>query len=432
MQEQRYRAVLAVIAEGFSVVEVASRWGVSRQSVHAWLLRYEQSGLEGLADRSSRPRSSPGQMPASVEALVLEWRRQNPGWGPRRLLHELGAAGVQPLPSRSGVYRALVRSGLIDASARAPRAKRWKRWERARPMELWQMDLVGGMLLADGSELKILTGVDDHSRYCTVAAVMSRATSRAVCSAFTQALTRHGIPGEVLTDNGKQFTGRFNRPPVEVLFDRICRENGIEHVLTKPRSPTTTGKIERFHRSLREELLNGAVFADGPAAQKALDAWVEHYNARRPHQGIGMETPAARFHRRTEDVVVAGLQGGQDNLAGPAGGDVPGGRGGLPLQGVAVRVAAGLDAEDRTGPEWVARRVASNGVISVAWQQINVGRHRSGAGVDVHLGAELIRVFHGAELVKTVVRTSSPDVPVRKKRASVQRAQAPAATIPEQ
>jgi transposase InsO family protein len=90
-------------------------------------------------------------------------------------------------------------------------------------MELWQMDPldsgVGGMALADGGEL-ILTGVDDHSRYCVVAAVMRRATGRVVCQAFTAALTRHGIPGEILTDNGKQFTGRFNRPPVEVLFDR--------------------------------------------------------------------------------------------------------------------------------------------------------------------------------------------------------------------
>jgi transposase InsO family protein len=344
-------------------------------------------------------------MSARVEAQVLEWRRTNPGWGPRRLLHELGKAGIEPLPSRSGVYRALVRSGLIDPHARRARSRRWKRWERARPMELWQMDLVGGMGLADGSELKILTGVDDHSRYCTVAAVMPRATSRAVCAAFSAALGSHGIPVEILTDNGKQFTGRFNKPPVEVLFDRICRENGIEHALTKPRSPTTTGKIERFHRSLREELLNGTVFADRAAAQKALDAWVEHYNTARPHQGIGMDTPATRFHRRD-----CGSEG--DSA-----------RGELPLQGVATRVASGLDAEDRSGPDWVARRVASNGIISVAWQQINVGRHRSGAGVDVHLGPELIQVFHGAELIKTVVRIG--DRPVRKKRASVRRPDTP-------
>jgi transposase len=222
--EQRYQAVLAVIRDGHSVVDVASRWELSRQTVHTWLRRYEDGGLDGLADRSHRPVQCPHQTSAVVEAAVLEWRRKHPSWGPRRLAHEAVKAGLEPVPSRSGIYRALLRAGLIDPGARRPRDRRWKRWERARPMELWQMDpldqLVGGMGLADGSELKILTGVDDHSRYCVVAAVMRRATGRAVCQAFTAALTRHGVPSEILTDNGKQFTGRFNRPPVEVLFDR--------------------------------------------------------------------------------------------------------------------------------------------------------------------------------------------------------------------
>ena len=85
----------------------------------------------------------------------------------------------------------------------------------------------------------------------------------------TAALATHGVPEQILTDNGKVFTGRFNHPPTEVLFDRICRENGIEHLLTKPRSPTTTGKIERFHRTLRAELLTGALFTSQASAQQA-------------------------------------------------------------------------------------------------------------------------------------------------------------------
>ena len=92
--EQRYRAVLAVIRDGRSVVEVASRVGVSRQTVHTWLARYEAGGLAGLANRSHRPESCPHQMPAAVEARVLEWRRVHPGWGPRRLLHEPGRCGA--------------------------------------------------------------------------------------------------------------------------------------------------------------------------------------------------------------------------------------------------------------------------------------------------------------------------------------------------
>ena len=263
------------------------------------------------------------------------------------------------------------------------------------------MDLVGGMGLADGSELKILTGVDDHSRYCVVAAVMRRATGRAVCAAFTAALARHGVPEEILTDNGKQFTGRFNKPPVEVLFDRICRENGIEHALTKPRSPTTTGKVERFHRSLREELLTGQVFASPAAAQAALDAWVAHYNTARPHQGIGMATPHERFWRREAPAVPAAV---------PAAALV------LDDGALTATAPTTLAQQRREGDAWVARRVASNGVVCVSWQQFSVGKHHAGATVDVHVGPELLHVYLADTLLKTVVRASRGEV--RKKRAS--------------
>lgn len=92
------------------------------------------------------------------------------------------------------------------------------------------------------------------------------------------------MPQQILTDNGKVFTGRFNHPPVEVLFDVICREHGIEHLLTRPRSPTTTGKIEPFHRSLRAEFLAQAKpFTNLKAAQHVLDVWVHDYKTVRPH-----------------------------------------------------------------------------------------------------------------------------------------------------
>jgi len=119
------------------------------------------------------------------------------------------------------------------------------------------MDMVGGVLLADGREAKVVTGVDDHSRFCVIAAVVPKATGRAVCLALIAALREYGIPEELLTDNGKQFSARFNRGSGEVMFDRICRENGITHRLTEPRSPTSTGRVERFHLSLRRELLDG-------------------------------------------------------------------------------------------------------------------------------------------------------------------------------
>src|SRR3954451_18682847 len=146
-------------------------------------------------------------------------------------------------------------------------------------MELWQLDIVDGIRLADGSETKIVTGVDDHSRFCVIATVVRRATGRAVCQAFADALHRFGIPDEVLTDNGKQFTGRSTRPrPAEVMFERICRENGVVARNTKPRTPTTTGKIERFHQSLRELLDDVEVWPDVEAVQAAIDEFRGEYN----------------------------------------------------------------------------------------------------------------------------------------------------------
>src|SRR3954452_1543016 len=293
--EQRYEAVRAVLADGETVTSVAARFGVSRKTLHVWLARYEAGGLDDLGDRSHRPRSCPHQMPPAVEVALVELRLAHPSWGPRRLSFELARRGA--VVSESAAYRALVRLSLVDPAARRPRDRKWKRWERGQPMELWQMDVVGGFALADGTRAKALTGIDDHSRFCVSARLMPREQTRAVCDALTSALRTHGVPGQILTDNGKVFTGRFNAPPVEVLFDRISRENGITHLHTQPRSPTTTGKIERFHRAIRTEFRTDRIFASLAAAQAELDDWVEHYNTTRPYQALDMDTPAQRFWR---------------------------------------------------------------------------------------------------------------------------------------
>ena len=143
-----------------------------------------------------------------------------------------------------------------------------------------------------------MTGIDDHSRFCVCAHLTPRATARPVCEAFLAAMRRHGAPEQVLTDNGKVFTARFGRGTGMVLFDRICHENGVRHLLTAPRSPTTTGKVERFHKTVRAELLTGRVFASIEEAQAVLDAWIEHYNSERPHQGIGMVAPLQTLRTR--------------------------------------------------------------------------------------------------------------------------------------
>lgn len=174
MTEQRYRAVLEVEA-GVPVIEVAERFGVSRQAVHRWIGWYRDEGLDGLADRSHRPHAHPAQTSPEVEAAICELRRTHPRWGQRRIAFELGRTGCPgPIPSVSTIYQVLVRHGLVDAMPRRRRREDYRRWERAVPMELWQLDIVDGIRLADGSETKIVTGVDDHSRFCVIATVVRR------------------------------------------------------------------------------------------------------------------------------------------------------------------------------------------------------------------------------------------------------------------
>jgi hypothetical protein len=189
------------------------------------------------------------------------------------------------------------------------------------------------------------------------------------------------------------FTGRFAVKDVEVLFDKICRENGISHRLTAPYSPTTTGKIERFHRSLRLEFLAGRVFTSPGQAQGELDAWVHSYNHERPHQGIGMATPAQRFTAAARPRAAVAAR---------------------PVITIADRPAA-----TRRGGQWVTRKVGGNGIICVAHQQVSVGKHRAGEIVDVHLDGQLLQAWHGNELLKTITRDNTREV--RKKNAAVTR-----------
>jgi transposase InsO family protein len=235
--------------------------------------------------------------------VICNLRSSHRGWGPRRLIFELARRG-HPYVSRSTVYRVLVRHYLIQPVSRRRRRDQYRRWERPAAMALWQMDVTASLFLADGRECKVITGIDDHSLFCVIAIVVMRATARAVCLAFAAALRAYGVPGEVLTDIQAVHWPVRQGPPAEVLFGRICRENGITQRLTRPRSPTTTGKIERLHQTLQLELLNvRGPFASIEDAQAAIDAWRKDYNTARPHQSLAMAFPAARFTAAVRDAI---------------------------------------------------------------------------------------------------------------------------------
>jgi transposase InsO family protein len=369
--EQRYQAVLEVLNDGAAVTDVARRYGVARQTVHVWLRAYSAEGLGGLADRSSRPLWCPHQMDPTVEARIVGMRREHPGWGSRTILFWLEREGVVPVPGRTSVDRCLVRHGLIIPQPRRRKRSEYKRWERARVMELWQMDIVGGVRLADGSEAKIVSGIDDHSRFVVSARAVARATALPVCDALELALAAHGVPEAILTDNGKVFTARFGPGPGPVRFDRICRDQGIDHLLTAPRSPTTTGKVERWHKTLRREFLTGNVFASLDDAQAQLDRWVEHYNHERPHQAIGRVPPFERFR-----------------LAAPKPGPVE------------------VDEPEPVGAgePVTTRRVSTTGTIRFATASYKAGRWLAGQSVEVVCEAGLVKLFHRGVLIATHAR----------------------------
>jgi transposase InsO family protein len=273
------------------------------------------------------------------------------------------------LPGRSSIYRCLVRHGLIEPAARRRKKADYKRWDRSRAMELWQMDIVGGVRIVDGVKASIVSGVDDHSRYVISGRVVERATARPVCDALSLAMRTHGVPQELLTDNGKVFTGRFGPGTGEVLFDRICRENGIKHILTAPRSPTTTGKVERWHKTLRREFLNGRVFDSIADAQEQLDRWVHSYNHERRHQGIGDVVPWERFRLANTE---------------PA----------EPVEPV----------EEPT----TTRRVGRTGKISFAAVSYPVGVWLDGETVEVSVAHGLVSIHHRGVLVATHAQRHRP------------------------
>jgi transposase InsO family protein len=360
--------------------------------VHGWLRRYATDGLGGLADHSSRPLSCPHQMPPELEVRIVEMRRAHPGWGPRTILVWLDRAGVSPLPGRSSVERCLIRHGLVTPQARKRKRSDYKRWERSRAMELWQMDIVGGVRLVDGREAKIVSGIDDHSRFVVCARVVARATARPVCDALEAAMACHGVPDAILTDNGKVFTARFGPGPGPVRFDRICVNNGITHILTAPRSPTTTGKIERWHKTLRREFLDGKTFASLEDAQSQLDTWVRHYNHERPHQSIGRMPPNERF-----------------KLAAPT--DAP------------ARIVA---MDDTPAAVTTTRRVSAKGTISFAAAQYQAGAWLAGQTVEVVCDAGLVQLHHRGVLIATHARRHAVD----KQSAAVDRGRKPRPSRP--
>ena len=254
-------------------------------------------------------------------------------------------------------------------------------------MELWQLDVLGGVYLADGTALSVVTGIDDHSRFCVLAKLVLRATAQPVCDGLLEALATHEVPESILTDNGRVFTGKLNHKPATVMFDRICSSNCIRHILTAPYSPTTTGKIERLHKTMRKEFFSVKRFDTIELTQAALDEWVERYNTEREHQAIGDVAPIRRFELKAK---------------------------------VPVEVVDGQpEAPEATPPRnVVGRRVDQKGRISILKHRYHVGVHLAGQTVSVESKDGLLHVTHHDVVVATHARRHLVDDDHRMDRRS--------------
>jgi transposase InsO family protein len=286
----REEFVRLALQEGANRRELCLRYGISPQTGYKWLARYAAEGKAGLADRSRRPLSSPGISAPEVEEAVLALRREHPAWGGRKIsrrLKDLGSVMLAP----STVSNILHRHGLIGATERESKA--WQRFEHDSPNALWQADFKGHFETLGGT-CHPLTVLDDHSRFNLVLQACSNTKGETVRSHFETAFRRYGLPVRMNFDNGAPWGTPKAPGEISKLAIWLIRL-GIRISFSSPYHPQTNGKEERFHRSLKAEVLNGRHFESLPHAQRAFDRWRPIYNDERPHEALQMATPLSRY-----------------------------------------------------------------------------------------------------------------------------------------
>jgi len=293
---ERVRFVVEAMQGETSMTALCAAYGVSRKTGYKWLRRYAHSeGLGELEDRSRRPQRSPGQTPKAVEVRVVALRTQY-GWGSRKLQRLLGEEGT-PI-SRGAIDRILRQRGLIVDTGRARPAVR--RFARAASNELVQMDFKGQYRLAGGGWCYPLSLLDDHSRYLlALAALPDQGTGR-VQSAVEACFERYGVPEAMLVDHGTPWWSSTNGHGLTRLSVFLIRQ-GIDLIYSGIAHPQTQGKVERFHRTLDEWLAHHGRPRTLDGFAVALEALRQEYNDVRPHEALGLETPAAHYvpSRRT-------------------------------------------------------------------------------------------------------------------------------------
>ena len=271
--------------------ELCRRFRISAPTGYKWLGRYKREGAPGLEDRSHRPRQQPKRSSPELEQRVVEVRGENPAWGGRKIRKVLERAGQGPLPSASTVSAILRRHELLDPRQQAV-CKGWRRFEYQSPNELWQMDFKGHFAI-DRGRCHPLTVLDDHSRFNLGLRACRNELESTAREQLSAIFRIYGLPGRMLADNGPPFgtKGEETYSSLEVWLMRL----GVELAHGRPRHPQTQGKDERFHRTLKLEVLRNREFHSLAQVQREFDRWREVYNHQRPHDALELEVPAARY-----------------------------------------------------------------------------------------------------------------------------------------
>ena len=288
---QRYEFVILAEQAGIAMKELCRRFGISRKTGYKWRERFRAGGREALGDRSRRPKRSPAQIAPALATQVIAVRLANPVWGGRKLRRRLQDLGHAPVPAASTCTEILRRADLlVPPVSRGP----VQRFERGWPNELWQMDHKGDFATQSGQRCYPLTVLDDHSRFNVVLSAAGNQRGDTVRAALTQAFEHYGLPEAILCDNGAPWGGVTEGSGHTALTVWLLRL-GVRVLHGRPYHPQTQGKDERFHRTLKAELLGRHTWRDLQHCNREFGPYRQRYNLERPHDALGGDTPATRY-----------------------------------------------------------------------------------------------------------------------------------------
>lgn len=285
---QRQEFVELALKENANIRALCREYRVTPRTGYKWIKRFQELGVVGLINRSRRPKRSPRKSNPVVEEAVLKARRAHPAWGGRKIRWQLVRDGMDPIPSASTITAILSRHEMLnDEESRKHRPA--QRFEMASPNQLWQMDFKGHFEMTNGLLCHPLTVLDDHSRFLVGLKACPYQHSRGVQKHLVEIFSYYGLPERMLMDNGSVWKGFHT-----TLTFWLVRL-GIQVVHGRIHHPQTQGKDERLHRTLKGELLIRQQFNDLDDCQDKFDAWRHGYNCDRPHQALGMQTPASHY-----------------------------------------------------------------------------------------------------------------------------------------